>query len=327
MLFAANVMFRSTDFSGVLMIGPLVASTQVSPRRTGIVAVAATAAAVVGMAIVHGHWDIAPVIRVLGVFSGSVFAIAAARWREARERKLSAVILVADAAQKAILAPLPPALGAVRLTACYRSAASEAVVGGDFYDAVRAEGAVRLIVGDVKGKGLDAVATAARVVGAFRLAAVTNPSLEEVALDVNRCVSGGALGEDFVTAFFLELPQEGPARAVNCGHPAPLVIADRPVTLNAEASPPLGIAQEFSPAEVAVPPGTRVLLFTDGLIEARDGKGAFFPLSAAVADASDVLDDDAFLDVLLEKVDRHTAGALGDDLAMVLVRRLPDAAS
>lgn len=309
------------------MIGPLVASTQVSPRRTGIVAVAATAAAVFGMAIVHGHWDIAPVIRVLGVFSGSVFAIAAARWREARERKLSAVILVADAAQKAILAPLPPALGSVRLTACYRSAASEAVVGGDFYDAVRADGAVRLIVGDVKGKGLDAVATAARVVGAFRLAAVTNPSLEDVALDVNRCVSGGALGEDFVTAFFLELPNEGPARAVNCGHPTPLAIAEVPVALDADASPPLGIAQEFSATEVGVPPGARILLFTDGLIEARDAKDTFFPLSDAIAETADVLDDAAFLDALLEKVDRHTKGKLGDDLAMVVVRRLADPVS
>src|SRR4051794_5358846 len=71
--------------------------------------------------------------------------------------RLADVSRVAEAAQRAILSPPPARLGAVRLAARYVSAASDALVGGDLYEVVQREGATRLLVGDVRGKGLDAV--------------------------------------------------------------------------------------------------------------------------------------------------------------------------
>ena len=100
--------------------------------------------------------------------------------------RLANVLQVADAAQRAILAPPPPQIGPVRLAARYVSAAREALVGGDLYEIVSRPGAVRLLIGDVRGKVLGAVRTATIVLGEFRAAASDLDDLAEVAVQIDR---------------------------------------------------------------------------------------------------------------------------------------------
>ena len=96
------------------------------------------------------------------------FALDTATTFEAQSERLAGVTLVADAAQRAILAPPPPRLGPVHLTARYHAAAAEAKIGGDLYEVVAGPASTRLLVGDVRGKGLKAVRTATVVLGEFR---------------------------------------------------------------------------------------------------------------------------------------------------------------
>lgn len=72
------------------------------------------------------------------------------------------------AAQRAVLPPLPDLVGAWRLAVDYTGAHAESRVGGDLYDAQRSERGLLVLVGDTRGKGLEAVRLAALVLGTFR---------------------------------------------------------------------------------------------------------------------------------------------------------------
>ena len=105
---------------------------------------------------------------------------------EQQSERLAGVTLVAEAAQRAILAPPPARIGPVSLSARYHSAAFEAQIGGDLYEVVRGPSSVRLLVGDVRGKGLSAVRTATVVLGEFRAAAAGTGDVAHVAREIDR---------------------------------------------------------------------------------------------------------------------------------------------
>ena len=86
-----------------------------------------------------------------------------------QEQRIAEVSSVAEAAQRAVLRPPPPRLGPLGFDVAYVAAAAEAKVGGDLYEAVATrEHGIRVIMGDVRGKGLGAVELAADVLGMFR---------------------------------------------------------------------------------------------------------------------------------------------------------------
>ena len=137
----------------------------------------------------------------------SAMAVVVAGIRRRREERLARMTAVAEAAQLALLPPLPPEMTGIIIAARYRSATREASVGGDLYEIIPTGYGIRVIIGDVRGKGLDAVLLAQHVLSAFRRGAVAMPALEHVAGEVSRTI-GPQLGEeDFVTA---ALAQIGP---------------------------------------------------------------------------------------------------------------------
>lgn len=183
-------------------------------------------------------------------------------------------------------------IGHLLLESLYLSAAAEARIGGDLYEAVPTRYGVRLLIGDVRGKGLLAVETAAALLGAFREAAHDEPDLPSLAgrveTSMNRRATqlGGAeLGERFVTAVFAEIPPAGHrVRVVNCGHPPPLRIRHGEVQEldKGRSAPPLNLGMLVGdPYHVDVydfRPGDQLLMYTDGITETRDAVGAFYPL-------------------------------------------------
>src|SRR5216683_252332 len=152
-----------------------------------------------------------------------------------QNQRLADVTSVAEAAQRALLRPLPRQVGPLELGVVYLAAAAEARVGGDLYEVTRTQFGIRLIVGDVRGKGLDAVEIAADVLGVFREVAHEVYTLAEAArrLDASlarRSASGPADGsrphEEFVTAVLAEIdPCAGTLTVYNCGHPAPILLS------------------------------------------------------------------------------------------------------
>ena len=154
-------------------------------------------------------------------------------------------------------------------------------MGGDLYEVAETPDGVRMIVGDVRGKGLDAVQMAATVLAAFRRAAVMEPSLTAVATDLDNVVTAVAGDEDFVTAVLAEFHDDFTVTLVNCGHHPPLLLpnADTGRLLDTgDPQLPLGLNPTPTPVTSHVPEGARMLFYTDGLIETRNRQGAFFPL-------------------------------------------------
>ncbi|MFE0325407.1 PP2C family protein-serine/threonine phosphatase [Streptomyces sp. NPDC058960] len=180
-----------------------------------------------------------------------------------------------------------------------------------------------------------AVGEAALLLSAFRLTAAPRSSLPDLtaALDahVQRYLADFSAtddetGERFITAPFLDLPEDEPlARLTNCGHPPPLLLRPgqelRPVV--AETGPPLGVRLLSASihAETTVPfdAGDTLLLYTDGVIEARDASGTFYPLAQRAAHWAHC-PPAALVRHLCRDLFAHTGGRLGDD-ALIAVHR------
>lgn len=241
-----------------------------------------------------------------------------------RER-LADMTKVAEAAQQAILAPPPERVGPVRLAARYRGAAAEAQIGGDLFEVVPVDGAVRLLIGDVRGKGLAAVRTATIVLGEFRAAAAETGDLSRIACSIDRGMRPYlANPEDFVTACLLEITADGRFSAVSCGHPSPVHLSGGLLSeIQVDPAPPLGLGSDPVPAHGRLAPGDRLVMFTDGLIEARTPTRAFVD-AATVLSALAAAPFDQALDIALEALEGQTLGSLDDDLALLLAEYDPE---
>jgi phosphoserine phosphatase RsbU/P len=312
---------RHAELLGLLVGPPILAASFVGPKRTAAVGLAALAAAVgygkaVGVDLLAGSQAVPPV----AIGAATVLSALVARVRVEREQRLRAVTRVAEVAQRALLGGVPPALGSLRLAVLYASASAEASVGGDFYEALETPYGVRLLVGDVRGKGLDAVRLAGVVLGSFRDAAQDRADLARVAAALDRSVTRAIGPEDFVTAVVVQVLGDGSATVLNCGHPAPLLVrAGQATELDPpEPAPPLGLGPRPEPLRLRLALGDRILLYTDGASEARAG-GGFFPLQAAAAFALVSADLEAGLESLWAELQRHVAGQLHDDVALLLI--------
>jgi GAF domain-containing protein/anti-sigma regulatory factor (Ser/Thr protein kinase) len=232
--------------------------------------------------------------------------------------RLAEVTRIAEMAQHAILAPPPAQIGPVALSARYVSAAAEALIGGDMYEVLRRPGAVRLLIGDVRGKGLDAVRTTTIVLGEFRAAAADLNDLADVAAQIDRRLRPYLGDEDFVTALLAEITDDGEFTVANCGHPNALVAADGVVTeLEAPPSLPLGLGATPSLNTGTLAIGDRLLLYTDGLLEARDAERQFVNLREIVAPLTEGGLDEV-LDRVLDGLLAVVGGVLADDLALLV---------
>ncbi|HYX45036.1 MAG TPA: PP2C family protein-serine/threonine phosphatase [Acidimicrobiales bacterium] len=319
-VFALDLALAGEGFEGTLLVGPVVASATVRPRRTAQVLSLALLSGIVAGAVHDRLTTLSQALRLAGVLVGGGFCVLAAHWRERREHDLQRVTRVAEVAQLAILRPIPSRVGPVAFASRYLSAAEQAFIGGDLYEVVPSANGVRVVVGDVRGKGLEAVHLAALVLGSFREAATVEHALEDVAAAVDRAVSTDIALEDFVTAVFIEFRRGGEITVVNCGHHPPLRVSGFGAQYLAgeQASTPLGLTPSFTVQSHRLSRGDRVLLYTDGLVEARSADRCFFELAPDTVEILKRRSLDAALEGLVASVLRHAGGRLDDDLALLL---------
>ncbi|MFJ6694928.1 PP2C family protein-serine/threonine phosphatase [Streptomyces sp. NPDC091272] len=252
--------------------------------------------------------------------------------RERRAGELRQVRYVADAAQRVVLPPMPGRLGPLRVASRYLAAEAEARIGGDLYGAVRTDSGTRLIVGDVRGKGMGAVEDAALLLGAFRVAAPYPSRLDELVAYLDRSVrrgrhDQGIHAETFITAVVLDIPDEGrDVEMISCGHP-PLVVMHAGrlrVVETAHPAPPLGLGeltqQRYVASSFPLAAGGLLLMYTDGVTEARGSTGDFYPLLERIAGWTDT-SPEALLSRLEGDLLRHVGGRLDDDAVMIAVKR------
>ncbi len=234
--------------TGYFGLGPLILAAACPPLIT-----AGIGGLTVAMAIISGIWDHrfgtqAHIAAIILVLVQSAIAVYICVYRERQRSKLHRVQAVAEVAQRALLPAVPGQLDGTGFAARYLSAAQEASVGGDLYEVVSTSNGIRVIIGDVRGKGLPAVRLASVVLGAFREAAVTWLDPEQVTAACARAVGREAGPEDFVTALVLDIHPDGRLGMCSAGHHPPrLVSADRSSTLELRSpSPPLGLAERFT---------------------------------------------------------------------------------
>jgi hypothetical protein len=301
-------------------MAPLIVATVADPRRTAIFAGAAVA-----LAAAAGWWhglltDGAYWTRVATACIISAMAVVVAGIRCRREQRLARMTAIAEASQLALLPPLPPEMTGISIAARYRSATREASVGGDLYEIIPTGHGIRVIIGDVRGKGLDAIMLARHVLSAFRRSAVATPALEQVAGEVSRAILPHLDEEDFVTATLTQIAPGGELTIVNCGHHPPLLRhgGDLQPLTDGKAALPLGLDEDFTAFTANWSPGDRLLLYTDGLVESRGPHGDFFP-EGEIATALVAADCDHALDALMTAVHRHTGGSGHDDMALLLL--------
>lgn len=317
---------HSIEFLPMMALGPAFAGLIGNVRRSvliGAVALGLSLMLSVLNAQVDDRRGYTTLISVAGV---AVAGVAATSMRERREAQLASVRSIAEAAQRVLLRPVPRSAGQLRAAVSYTSAVAEARIGGDLYEMVTAPTGVRLIVGDVQGKGLEAVETAAVVVGAFREAAYDEPDLMAVGKRLERALARHLLGEKFVTAVLAEVRERDCATLLNFGHPAPLMI--RPDGSVYYAEPPdralplgLDLEEATAPQPHLVPfvPGDQMLFYTDGVSEARDRGNRFYPLDERGELLKDPDPDAALAAVRLDLAD-HIKAPPHDDAAMLLLR-------
>ncbi|MEN3584608.1 PP2C family protein-serine/threonine phosphatase [Streptomyces sp. ZYX-F-203] len=251
-------------------------------------------------------------------------------------RDLRGARRAAEAAQRALLRPPPPRVGGLRVAAAQLSADHGARIGGDLYDVARTEHGVRVVMGDARGHGLAALATAAAVLGCFREAVHDERALGDVLRRLDRSLArhlrdgeGGAAAEEFVTVLLLEIHADGSVLALNCGHPWPHLIRDGTVEQVAREAPmppmgPFPLPGDLTARACArLGPGEMLVLHTDGAEDARDRRGRTFPLPEALAEAgrAEPADPAEVLRRTLTSLAQHARGTSRDDIALLVLRR------
>ncbi|MFD3941863.1 SpoIIE family protein phosphatase [Streptomyces sp. NPDC058579] len=214
---------------------------------------------------------------------------------------------------------LPKAEG-LELTGRYLPA-SDHDVGGDWYDVIALpEGRTALVIGDVMGHGIHAAAVMGQLRTAVRTLARHGVPPAELLRSLDAVVAD--LGEDEMATcvYAVHDPATGSVVLARAGHPPPAVAtADGAITfLEGPPGTPLGTGgQDFATEEVLLPPGSLLVLYTDGLIEARDRDldEGMDQLAEALVDLERPLSQvcEAILDQLLPC-------APGDDVAVLLAR-------
>jgi serine phosphatase RsbU (regulator of sigma subunit) len=276
---------------------------------------------------------------VLLVVLTAIFGLAAvyiSHRRISRDEAMARLRFTATAMQREILPPLPQRTAEVEVSGVYEPVDEDKLVGGDVYDVVASPYGTRVLIGDVQGKGLPAIGAAFSIIGAFREAAYRSAELAEVvdALESavvrhNTFATQSGRPERFVTALILHVgpSAEAKVQAVNCGHLPPIVLGRRggplAVTFD-EVGLPLGLADLARDGRRArafeLLPGESLLLYTDGLSEARSRKGEFYPPNRALRAAKGV-PLDRVAEAIRDDVRRFTRGRQADDIAILTVHR------
>jgi sigma-B regulation protein RsbU (phosphoserine phosphatase) len=199
-------------------------------------------------------------------------------------------------------------------------------ISGDYYDVLRLpDGRLVFTIADISGKGISAAILMSNLHAVARTLAGAGSSPEEVCSRLNRHLYEVTSGERFATFFYAEWQRaDRSLRYVNAGHNAPLLLTSLGGSRLDAGAPPLGIFPdtEFKEKRVSLQPGDLLVLYSDGVTEARNEREIEFGesrLEALAAARREAPLADIQQQVL--KAVRHWAGEeVEDDMTLLVVR-------
>ncbi len=227
--------------------------------------------------------------------------------------------------RRSLLPRRHPELPGLEIGAVYHPA-TRVEIGGDIYDFLQVPGGrLAVVLGDVAGHGVDAAADMAMAKFVFRSVAREHPEPGEFLSAANEIVLGEVSAGKFITLVYLTVdPRSGRLACASAGHPPARVVSPGGVPAPVAASGlALGVesGQSYDTARLRLEPGAAVVLFTDGLLEARRDGELYGEerLDSALARHAE-LPAQELARALVEDC-RAFAGELGDDLAVVVLKR------
>ena len=257
----------------------------------------------------------------LYVAAQAAFAIENARLYQQQKALL-------DAMQRSLLPREQPQLAGLDVGAVYESSA-RVDVGGDVYDFLTVEGGrLAVVLGDVTGHGIDAAADMAMAKFVFRSLARVHASPGEFLAAANDVVCDEIASGKFITMLYVVVdPAGGELACASAGHPQPrLVLPDGTVRALEARGLALGVErdQRYVETRAQLPPGACVVLYTDGVIEARRDRDFYGAerLDELLAARTELSAGD-LAQAVLDDCRSFAGSDLSDDCAIVVIKRVP----
>ena len=232
----------------------------------------------------------------------------------------------ADTMQRSLLPQSVPEVPGLELGAAYESSA-HVEVGGDVYDFMELpDGRLAVALGDVTGHGIEAAADMAMAKFVFRSLARDHADPGDFLQSANDVVVGEIAPGKFITMVYVVIdPRTGDVRVAGAGHPAPRIVAEGRVTALDTHGLVLGVelGQTYEDVHGTLGKGDVVVLYTDGVIEARRAGELYGPhrLDRILTERA-ALPPAELAQAVLDDCRAFARGELADDCAVVVVRRV-----
>lgn len=250
--------------------------------------------------------------------------------KQRAEESQARAVALARTLQATLIPPTPPRIPHVDVAAGYRPAGDGTQVGGDFYDVFRVDDDDWVVIlGDVCGKGAEAAVVTALARYTLRAAAVEHGEPSSALATLNQVMLGHET-ERFCTVVFVRLRHADGrirCRLASGGHPLPLLRrADGSVVEVGRPGSLVGILEEttFEDVEVVIEPGEALVLYTDGVAEARDNGDQYGMERLADVLRLDHRTAEALVASVVEDVLAFQGGTALDDIAVLALRVPPD---
>ncbi|MCL4499281.1 MAG: SpoIIE family protein phosphatase, partial [Chloroflexi bacterium] len=239
---------------------------------------------------------------------------------------------IAETLQESLLGTAPHIPG-FEIGVVYEPAFEVAQVGGDFFDFIEfANGKIAIVIGDVSGKGLKAAALTAMAKNTVRAFSYEDSSPRKVLTRTNEVIAEEIGPMEFVTLLYVLLDlKEGVIRMGSAGHPPAFVCDGQCLISVTDQGLPLGAFKDatYSDQVVALQPRQSLILYTDGLTDARY-EGKLFGeegIEKVVGEYKDAVVAQELAERLVRSAREFAGGKLPDDVAIIVLkmRRWPAA--
>ncbi len=267
-------------------------------------------------------------LETLAVEASTILENARLLEEERARQKLEEELRLARRIQESLLPKQLPEQGWLRISA---SSTASRQVGGDYYDVLPlGPDRTAVVVADVSGKGVSSALLASLIQGAFLRGAHTDEEIRGMLTSMNRFLLGRTEGEKYATLFYCLCHRDGLLRWANAAHCAPLVVRrSGPIEALMPTGMPVGMFEtaEYEVRETRLEPGDKLVIYTDGITDARARDDRFFEeerLQDTVRRFATATGAELHA-AILQAVTDFTGGAeQADDVTLVVVEYQPE---